>query len=330
MSEMINYELAARILSGEATADERSQHIHWLNESAANVLLWEELRMAWQLGTDTTRYQEVNVEQGWQKVRASIEPKMNVPSKSFRPLQYAAASVILLMLVAALVWFFMPERVFTPESFAVNSDVQQEVVLSDGTVVYLNHSTNLMCLQPFTNDERLVQFSGEAFFDVKGADNWPFVIDMGDLTVHVRGTSFNIRSYNEAGVAYIDVSSGLVEIRHKNKDQEVLWLEAGMGAVYHKSTGLLTGVKANPNALAWKTRDIRFYNAPLSEVLETLERVYDVELSVNDSTILNERLGAHFSQNTFTYILNVVCMTFDLTYTEENGMVVLTRKQKGE
>lgn len=330
MSEMINYELAARILSGEATADERSQHIHWLNESAANVQLWEELRMAWQLGTDATRYQEVDVQQGWQKVRDAIEPKVIVAPRLFRPVQFAAASVILLMMVAALIWFMMPERILHPESFAVSSDVQQEVVLSDGTVVFLNHGTNLMCVQPFTSDERLVQFSGEAFFDVKGADNWPFVIDMGDLTVHVRGTSFNIRSYNEAGVAYIDVSSGLVEIRQKHNAQEVLQLEAGMGAVYHKSSGLLTGVKANPNALAWKTRDIKFYNTPLSEVLETLERVYDVELSVNDTTILNERLGAHFSQNTFTYILNVVCMTFDLTYTEDNGALILARKKKGE
>jgi ferric-dicitrate binding protein FerR (iron transport regulator) len=117
-----------------------------------------------------------------------------------------------------------------------------------------------------------------------------------------------------------------VEVYSLAGANETVRLVAGDGAIYHRSSQQLAKVKASPNFLAWKTGRIQFKETPLSEVLETLERVYQQPIKVHDASILDEQLGGSFNHTTFDYVLDVVCKTFNLEHQTENGVVYLSRR----
>ena len=116
-------------------------------------------------------------------------------------------------------------------------------------------------------------------------------------------------------------------MHHDGVPLQATLVEAGQRVIYNKHARVFKSVKANQNAASWKTREIRFNNNDLSEVIETLEHVYDVRVEVKDETILNERFGATFSNQPLNHVINIICLTFNLSYKEIEGTILLERKK---
>lgn len=324
--ENIDYHLGARILSGEATAEDLIQHEQWLAADPMHHHEWEEMVQSWHAASDALRYQQVDVDAGWasviKQVRAGKEKRSWYALPVFRGV---AATITVLLAVAAAFWLFTPQESIVYEKVVVSSLYGEEVTLPDGSVVTLSSESSISYLKPFKPDQRLVQFSGEAFFQVEGNPSWPFVIETDDITIKVTGTSFNVRARPDQKASFVDVSSGRVEVSSK-KASAPLMVTPGLRAVYTRSNGKLEKLTADPNFLSWKTRELKFQDVPLSQVFETLENVYQVEIQVSDASILNERMGATFSHNTFDYISGVVCATFDLKCVQQDEGWMFSRK----
>jgi transmembrane sensor len=326
MEEMENAK-GANILSGEASAEEIRLHELRLVEDPSYKLDWEEMESAWELGRFAVCHDSVDVADAYQKVRKQLD--VNQRSGFRVPIKYRYAVVAALagiILLAGLFRLFLPSDSVSYQELVIHNSLKDEVVLSDGSLIFLNYESKLVCMQPFSDNERRVRFSGEGFFNVISNEKQPFVIETMDLEVRVVGTSFNVRTYEGSEDLSVDVISGMVEIKLKESDEEVLQLTAGDGLTYNKAMGKMVKQRSKPNVIAWKTGDIRFQDAPMSEVIQTIERVYRVPVRVNDSTILDEKLVASFSQNSLSYILNVVCLTFNLQQDEVNGVILLSRK----
>ena len=71
------------------------------------------------------------------------------------------------------------------------------VVLEDGTKVYLNSSSTLEYPTSFTGDSRQVVLEGEAYFEVTHDPDKPFIVKTSDMNIVVRGTSFNVNAYSD-------------------------------------------------------------------------------------------------------------------------------------
>ena len=91
--------------------------------------------------------------------------------------------------------------------------------LADGTKVWLNSETVLRYPVQFIGNERKVELTGEAFFEVARNEKIPFVVESGEQTVKVLGTEFNISSYKENPLIYTTLVKGSVEVFIKNKPE---------------------------------------------------------------------------------------------------------------
>jgi len=326
-SEKINYDLTAKVLSGEATSSDFAAHEQWLAADPLHQEEWEQMVHTWNAAVDAIRFEDVDVDGAWHQVKQQMKPKVQ-QAWFLRPVYQRVAAILVVLLAAvSVIWLLNPAGKMEYKEMMVYSQSGEDVVLPDGSVVSLSAGSSLTFTSPFKPDSRFVNFSGEAFFQIEGNPNWPFIIETNELTIRVIGTAFNVRSWPHQSSSYVDVSHGLVDVSSKTDGSTTIQLSEGHRAAYNRKSRMLEKSVVDPNFLSWKTRQIEFQNASLNQVFETLENVYKVKIVVSDASILEERMGATFSHNTLNYITNVVCATFDLEVSEENDVLVFIRKK---
>jgi transmembrane sensor len=147
---------------------------------------------------------------------------------------------------------------------------QFQVILSDGTKVWLNNASSLKYPATFVGPAREVQLQGEAYFEVAHNVSKPFLVKTRDLTIQDLGTSFNVKAYSEEQSSKITLVNGSVKIGD-------LTLRPGQQAV-SEGTGLQLSKKPNiEQALAWKNGYFQFDRTDIKEVMRELSRWYDVD-----------------------------------------------------
>lgn len=156
---------------------------------------------------------------------------------------------------------------------------QFQVVLSDGSKVWLNAASSLKYPANFEGTERIVELNGEAYFEVAKNKSIPFKVRSGSVDVEVLGTHFNVMAYADEGSQKVTLLEGAVKIRSEWSDQV---LRPGQQAVLNNQTGakVLNNVKA-ADAIAWKNGLFQFDNADIPTIMRAIARWYDLEISYN-------------------------------------------------
>jgi ferric-dicitrate binding protein FerR (iron transport regulator) len=200
----------------------------------------------------------------------------------------AAASVVVL---SAGVYFYVAhtgskaDKIANGEkllsmTFAVPLGVaQKELILEDGSKIWLNAGSSLKYPAHFTGSERVVELSGEAFFDVAGSSQSPFRVLIRDAEVDVLGTYFTIMAYDDEPVSSttlvdgeLTVVSGERKIELKPGEQvELTYGSSGVGAEMKHISGI------DPKfVVEWRGGIYRFQNKELHAVTRELERIFNV------------------------------------------------------
>ncbi|MBL7697130.1 MAG: FecR domain-containing protein [Chitinophagaceae bacterium] len=157
---------------------------------------------------------------------------------------------------------------------------EYQVVLPDGTHVWLNAETSLTFPVTFALDNRTVQLSGEAYFEVTPDRKKPFNVVVNDrLKVLVLGTHFNINAYaNSAG--RVSLLEGKVSVTTNGQRSD---MSPGQEVVVEKGR-LAVNDNANVvSSIAWTKGKFSFDHTPVTEVLKQVSRWYDVEVNYNGS-----------------------------------------------
>lgn len=323
----IDWELAARVLSGEADEIDRGLLDQWLKADEANRREWDRIVSSWSKGGDTLMASEIDTSAAWNRVkRFTVDDHAIHTNRSSNHrvgiLSAVAASLVILLGIA---WFVLFQNTGSTSSLIVSNSTREEMILSDGSSITLNTGSSFSCRQPFNAEERTVELNGEGYFEVEGDKEWPFVIHTEQVTIRVTGTSFNVRAYPNIDVTEVSVVEGVVEVSSL-RGNKLVKLNKGQTALFDKSNGqLMVEQTTDPNILAWLTKKIRFDERPLSSVVETLERVYDVNIQLADEELANEQLTARFSENSLDFVLEVVCTTFNLEAQREGETILLSR-----
>ncbi|NDV17038.1 DUF4974 domain-containing protein [Muricauda sp. TY007] len=178
------------------------------------------------------------------------------------------------------------------------------LVLADGTEVYLNSGSTIKFPKLFEADKRVVELDGEAFFDVAENLDKPFIIKSGEVETTVLGTSFNVNTYSESNQVAVTVATGKVKVASKEKEIFLMPNEQG---VFDKQSKSISKKKIDIAALLhWKDGVIHFEDAELSEVLETLERWYGVTFLVDNKNIGECHLTASYNNERLSAILESI------------------------
>lgn len=160
---------------------------------------------------------------------------------------------------------------------------QKNVVLPDGTEVYLNAKSVLKYSENFGKDNRNVEFCGEGYFKVHHNVSLPFIIKTNSVSTKVLGTEFNLRCYDTEDV-HVTLVRGSVEVSLNNNRVRI---EPNQDAYLDHGNVMVQNV--NPKDFtSWKDGILYFDNASLRTILQQLGRVYNVNVICRDEQLLNK------------------------------------------
>jgi ferric-dicitrate binding protein FerR (iron transport regulator) len=163
--------------------------------------------------------------------------------------------------------------------------VQKQFVLADGSKVWLNAASTLKYPTRFAGPERLVELSGEAFFEVAGSAEHPFRVLIRNAEVEVLGTGFNVKAYDDEPISRTTLIEGAVRVGSgaesvilgPGQQADIPYPSSGDGAGTGPAIKVSSGVDPS-SVLAWKSGTFKFDNDHLDMVMRTLARAYNVDV----------------------------------------------------
>lgn len=154
---------------------------------------------------------------------------------------------------------------------------QYQLVLPDGSKVWLNAASSITYPTAFTGDQRKVTISGEAYFEVAANTRQPFVVQEGNMTIQVLGTHFNINGYNDEAAVKTTLLEGAVRIVIGSNNN---LLKPGQQAILTRNDDRITVVNDADieEVIAWKNGEFHFTDTSIESIMRQISRWYDVDV----------------------------------------------------
>lgn len=149
-----------------------------------------------------------------------------------------------------------------------------QLLLADGTKIWLNVASSITYPTAFAGEERKVTLTGEAYFDVAKNKTQPFIVMNGDKRVEVLGTRFNVTAYPDDVSVKITLLEGAVRVA-QNDYKKVL--QPGQQLQIDSLIKVVRSVDSS-QVLAWKNGLFRFHDYTIDEVMREISRWYGVEV----------------------------------------------------
>jgi transmembrane sensor len=170
---------------------------------------------------------------------------------------------------------------------------QYQLILSDGSEVWLNAASSLRFPASFTGGERNVELTGEGYFEIAKNATMPFNVKINDINIKVLGTRFNVNAYTDETFTSTTLLEGSVKISKSNK---TMLLKPGQQA----QAGKTKEIKVNDNVnldevVAWKNGLFQFKRATIETILRQAARWYDVEFDYYGD--IPDRFSGQISRN---------------------------------
>ncbi|MCP2025330.1 hypothetical protein L1276_000470 [Flavobacterium sp. HSC-32F16] len=181
---------------------------------------------------------------------------------------------------------------------------QYNIVLADGTKVYLNAVSSLKYPTQFNGDKRIVELEGEAYFEVAKNKNKPFIVKSDNQSIEVLGTHFNVHAYANESVVKTTLLEGSVAVTSKN--QKTI-LKPGQQSDVSESFSKIKVREVDPEtAIAWKNGRFKFDNADLKSVMKQLERWYGIKAEYRGDVSDVRFNGGTFRNKNLSEVLKVL------------------------
>lgn len=174
------------------------------------------------------------------------------------------------------------------------------LTLDDGTKVWLNSESSLTYPTAFTANERKVEITGEAYFEVARDAKKKFIVTGNGVTTEVLGTHFNVNTYDDEQEIKVTLLEGKVKVTATNSQltaQDSRVLAPGQQAVLTHDSRLTTHGSVDTEAvMAWKNGLFTFKAADIKTIMRQVARWYDVEIVYEKE--VTEKFYADVSRNT--------------------------------
>lgn len=156
---------------------------------------------------------------------------------------------------------------------------QFRVTLPDGTQVWLNAASVLQFPVAFTGKERIVELTGEAYFDVAKKAAQPFKVKVRkQMEVEVLGTGFNVNAYTNEKNMSTTLLEGVVRVSLTHEAGHTVILKPGQQAQSDNNELKILPDANVERAVAWKNGLFNFEGVSLREMMRQLERWYNLEV----------------------------------------------------
>ena len=184
---------------------------------------------------------------------------------------------------------------------------QYQLLLDDGTKVWLNADSKLEYPPVFTGNQRMVKLEGEAYFEVAKGKT-PFLVQTPSDRVEVLGTYFNVSAYRDDAASTVSLLQGKVKVSLPDATSEIL--RPGQQSVVKNNTLVVQDVDVN-ESIAWKNGEFMFNQENLDAVMQKLARWYDIEIEVAPELADMQIWGSLSRYDNFDEVLRFIKMTDD-------------------
>jgi ferric-dicitrate binding protein FerR (iron transport regulator) len=287
---------------------------------------WKELK-------DMYDKEPINVDKAWNKVITQINEastnNLKTHGKSILNrrilIRIAAIALILLSIGAAAVYVIRTDAQNKKIIAATGNDEKNlKVILPDGSNVFLNRNTRLSYHTNFGSEGRVVELTGEAFFEITPDESNPFIVYAGGAIIKVLGTSFNVITSNDNSAVEVFVETGHVMLYDESGNQNIQLDPGFIGTLSQDSSD--KKLNENPNYMAWNKGLLTYNGQTLNVVFHDLKKVYNMEIIADDKEILDLPWAITIDNQPQDTIIRLICASFTLSYTKDGDVYHLKKK----
>jgi ferric-dicitrate binding protein FerR (iron transport regulator) len=202
---------------------------------------------------------------------------------------------------------------------------QYHVVLPDGSKVWLNSESSLHFPTAFSGSQRIVDLTGEGYFEVSKNTEMPFVVQALKTRVEVMGTHFNVMSHANEGASRTTLLEGSVKVSNGTSNRIIA---PGQQAVIDDKIQVKNVDLGE--AIAWKNGYFQFESEDLKTILRQLKRWYGIEVE-NEQKIPDKHFTAFVSRNTnLSQVLKMLEISGELKFEIDGKKISVQEKQVSE
>lgn len=360
-------------LLGQSSEEETLDLLSWLKKSDENKTIFSDYCKLFDLTHHAEykgRFNETKSD-SWKRLHDKIEKESGRQKVRKLPFYLKIAAAALLIFVAGASTFY---GLFGSRSnnnlcnieYEVNAPRggKSEIVLADGTKVWLNAGTRLRYRADYGITSRVVYLTGEGYFSVVKNPRKPFIVNTSGLKIKAFGTTFNVKAYPEEKSVTTTLVEGIVKIEGNGvnlslKPKEVVIVDkntpknelanpkssntsvktnADRPAVDKESNVLdmakdVPDIKVASNVntsvyTSWKDNLWIINSEPLKNIVVILERKFNVSVDIKSPELNQYTFTGTFNNETLEQILDIIKLTAPLNYQINKGVITITSEQK--
>ncbi|HXK75140.1 MAG TPA: FecR domain-containing protein [Bacteroidaceae bacterium] len=325
-------ELIQKLFTEGLEKSERETLVAWIQKDATHKHYFEEQQELWYISMCANpKAKQYDWEKAYthfiQRIDANQHPQR---TKLFDYMQLSKIAAIAILVIVVGVFAYWVGQSYASFSLDRLTTIEAplgsktKLVLPDGSTVWLNSGSKISYAQSFGHKNRDLALEGEAYFEVTKNKNLPFQLQMNGMRLKVLGTKFNVTDYPEDSITIVNLLSGHVALENQIQKKSIMHLLPNERATFNNRSGKWKkSICEAQESTQWTSDYLLFEDLPLSEIIKTLNRAYDVHITL-DSTkidIANLRFYGKFiqSKNTIEDILTKIVHTKNLKYKGKNG-----------
>lgn len=316
-----DYSLLTKYITEELSHQELEAVTQWKNISDQNERIYQhvfKLRIQ-------HKYNYYNDPEKVKSALNLINEKINHKSlgyllKTFT--KYAAIITILFLATIFTLIYNQKESYIT--IIVKNSEGVKKHSLEDGTIVWLNEASVLRIPKSFSPENRQVEVTGEAYFDVKKNQSVPFIVHMEKLDIRAVGTSFNVKSSDDGMIEAI-LTSGKVLLQDK-KQRTMLEMSPGEKVTYipEREEYHIEEIDVNVST-AWHLDQLTFDCVTLREIVNKISVLYDVNVNLESKLLADKKFRCVINRDeSLTEVLDILKFLAQIQYRIEGDEVFIS------
>ncbi len=336
----------------------------WIKSSDENRAHFNSLKDAWIVSGTTTEISASNPDESWNTVKSKLtitgsdeNPQLNRTIYLRKYLYKAASWLLIFGLGAAVTWFISgrvkPSSVVSDRlvEISVPLGARSKILMPDSTEIWLNAGTFITYNQDYGQNNRTINLTGEAYFNVARDKRHPFIVKTQSVTVTALGTRFNVKAYPDEKTISATLEEGKIDVRVTNEigsNERILLLpndkfiyhkqtqltekytesaedkiiSEGRRPIKHKNINVLSNVRTELYT-SWKDSRWIIDRERLNTLAPLLERRFNLKFIFDDEQLKKYNFTGTIENETVDQILNALKLTAPLNYEMRRDTIFL-------
>ncbi len=311
----------ALLQSPSLTSTQEEAFFSWLDESQLNQAAYLKAESLWERGEVLEKIEPASESEKPNSTKSWL-------SFNFPVMPAIAASIFVLFCGLGMFQYYQPTLDTGHYHTALGQ--QQEVTLSDGSVLLLNTDSDITV--KYQKNHRIVQLNkGEVFFDIQKGEDRPFDVITNSGTIRVLGTQFSV--FNTQDGTFVTVIEGRVGLSSENTPSALF--EADITLTKNQQLSIEDGARGiqpkqvnASNKTAWRNNKLIYHGDRLEDVINDVNRYYDSQIVLGNPELAEKEVVAVLQLGNFSTTLTSLKVSLNLSSSVDDELEFITLNSK--